>query len=111
LATDDEHGGKLFARFPPLERSWTAPAPVQDVVEALRIEPVTLRAGGRGVVAARRIVDHLVAGCLAPTTKPQGLSLADRTCLALAARLGVPALTTDSAWADAEVAAEVKLIR
>ncbi len=44
-------------------------------------------------------------------TKPQGLSLADRACLALAARLNVPALTTDHVWTDANVAAEVKLIR
>ncbi len=46
-----------------------------------------------------------------PVTKPQGLSLADRACLALAVRLSVPALTTDHVWADANVAAEVKLLR
>ena len=48
---------------------------------------------------------------LRPVTKPQGLSLADRACLVLAARLGVPALTTDRSWAEANVAAQVKLIR
>ena len=48
---------------------------------------------------------------LRPITKPQGLSLADRACLVLAARLGVPALTSDRVWADADVSAEVKLIR
>jgi PIN domain nuclease of toxin-antitoxin system len=48
---------------------------------------------------------------LRPLTIAQGLSLADCACLALAARLGVPALTTDRAWADATVHAEVKLIR
>ncbi len=48
---------------------------------------------------------------LRPKTKAQGLSLADRACLALAARLGVPALTADSIWEQAEVPAEVKLIR
>ena len=48
---------------------------------------------------------------LRPITKAQGLSLADRACLVLAARLGVPALTTDRTWADTEVDAEVKLIR
>jgi PIN domain nuclease of toxin-antitoxin system len=44
-------------------------------------------------------------------TEPQGLSLADRACLVLAARLGVPALTSDGAWADADVEAEVVLVR
>ena len=29
-----------------------------------------------------------------------GLSLADRLCLALASRLGLPALTADTAWGD-----------
>lgn len=48
---------------------------------------------------------------LRPVTSRQGLSLADRACLALAARLGVPALTTDRAWARAKVDAEVQLIR
>ena len=48
---------------------------------------------------------------LRPITKAQGLSLADRACLVLAARLGVPALTTDRTWADTKVDAEVKLIR
>lgn len=48
---------------------------------------------------------------LRPITMRQGLSLADRTCLVLAARLGVPALTTDRAWADVDVDVEVELIR
>lgn len=44
-------------------------------------------------------------------TKPQGLSLADRACIALAARLGVPALTADRSWTGAEVEADIELIR
>lgn len=48
---------------------------------------------------------------LRPTTKPHGLSLADRACLTLATRLGVPALTADRSWTDAEVEANVQLIR
>lgn len=48
---------------------------------------------------------------LRPITRPQGLSLADRACLTLANRLGVPALTADRAWADANLEAEVTLIR
>jgi len=48
---------------------------------------------------------------LRPLTKKQGLSLADRACLVLANRLGLPALTADGAWADATVDAEIQLIR
>lgn len=53
-------------------------------------------------------VDSVEVARLRPITMRQGLSLADRTCLALAARLGVPALTTDRAWADVDVDVEVE---
>lgn len=71
----------------------------------------------RGFIGAALSIEPLSeADCieiakLRPLTKPQGLSLADRACLVLAARLGVPALTSDGAFADAEVEAEVVLIR
>lgn len=55
--------------------------------------------------------DCIEVGKLRPVTKPQGLSLADRVCLVLAARLGTPALTSDGEWAKADVEAEVVLIR
>ena len=38
------------------------------------------------------------AGMLLPTTRKAGLSFGDRACLALAARLGVQALTADRSW-------------
>ncbi len=69
-----------------------------DLRDAVIVEPITE-------------ADCIEIAKLRPMTKPQGLSLADRACLALAARLSVPALTTDRVWADADVAAEVKLIR
>lgn len=55
--------------------------------------------------------DCVEVGRLRPMTEAQGLSLADRVCLVLAARLGVAALTSDGAWSDADVEAEVVLIR
>lgn len=65
---------------------------------ALRIEPITE-------------ADCIAIARLRPVTRAQGLSLADRACLVLATRLGVPALTADHAWEHADIDAEVKLIR
>jgi ribonuclease VapC len=65
---------------------------------ALSIEPLTA-------------ADCVAVARLRPVTKRQGLSLADRACLALAERLDVPALTADRKWIEADVGAEVQLIR
>jgi len=51
------------------------------------------------------------AGLLRPATKAAGLSLGDRACLALAARLGLPALTADAAWQRVDVGVDVRPIR
>jgi len=48
---------------------------------------------------------------LRPTTRHLGLSLADRACLALAQRLGLPVLTTDRAWAQLQIGVEIRLAR
>ncbi len=52
-----------------------------------------------------------VAGELRRSTRSKGLSLGDRVCLALAQQTGLPALTTDRAWAGLDVGVEVRLIR
>jgi Uncharacterized protein conserved in bacteria len=62
-------------------------------------------------IEAMSEADCVEVARLRPLTARQGLSLADRACLVLAARLGVPVLTTDRIWADADVDAEVQLIR
>jgi PIN domain nuclease of toxin-antitoxin system len=53
------------------------------------------------------------AGLMRPVADRAGLSLGDRFCLALARRLGSPALTTDRSWQSvaAALGAEVELIR
>jgi ribonuclease VapC len=62
-------------------------------------------------IEAMTAADCITIARLRPTTRAQGLSLADRACLALAQRLRVPALTADREWAAADVEAEVRLIR
>ncbi len=47
--------------------------------------------------------DVLAMARMRPLTRDVGLSLADRACLALAKRLGAPALTTDRAWAGLDL--------
>lgn len=53
------------------------------------------------------------AGMMLPITRPAGLSLGDRACLALAGRLGVKVLTGDRSWKPLGVTLgiDVELIR
>ena len=52
-----------------------------------------------------------MATALRPATRKAGLSLADRACLALAAREGLLALTADQLWSSVDVGVEVEMIR
>lgn len=78
---------------------------VADAVEAVDGLPIT--AVDLDLDLAKR------TGALEPATRRFGLSLGDRCCLALAAREGLPALTTDHRWSQAGPAIdiEVRLIR
>ena len=55
------------------------------------------------------------AGLLRTVTRPAGLSLGDRACLALAERLDLPALTADRSWAtlqlDTRLGIRVEVVR
>ncbi len=55
--------------------------------------------------------DALAAAALYPKTASQGLSLGDRSCLALAQRLGAPAVTAEQIWAQLGLEIEVLMIR
>jgi len=55
--------------------------------------------------------DVVPAAHLRAASRSAGLSLGDRACLALAARLAVPALTADRAWAELNLDIEIRLIR
>lgn len=51
----------------------------------------------------------LASGFLRPTTRSAGLSLGDRACLALAAALGLPAVTADRSWLSVAAAVGVRV--
>jgi ribonuclease VapC len=55
--------------------------------------------------------DAIAAGLLRPPTRSDGLSLADRACLALAVRLGLPVVTADRRWTELGLPVEVRAIR
>lgn len=68
--------------------------------------------GGVVTVEAVTEQDSIEIARLRPLTKEQGLSLADRSCLALATRLGLPVVTGDRAWQNLpRVDVAVNLIR
>ena len=63
-------------------------------------------------IAPFDVEDAEIAAALRRGTAELGLSLAGRACLALARRLSIPALTTDSGWAELQLEAVfVRLIR
>jgi len=48
---------------------------------------------------------------LRSATRKAGLSLGDRCCLALAAVLGLPAITTDRIWPDLGLPIKIRVVR
>lgn len=51
------------------------------------------------------------SGRLWSATRPQGLSLGDRSCLALALMRSLPVLTTDRAWEALDIGVPIRLLR
>ncbi|MEZ4553840.1 MAG: type II toxin-antitoxin system VapC family toxin [Dehalococcoidia bacterium] len=82
-----------------VEAGWSEDA-IRDTFGATQAQPVAFLAE-----------DAYVAGLLRERTRRRGLSLGDRACLALALRLGAPALTADRSWADLDVGVEVIVVR
>jgi ribonuclease VapC len=85
-----------------LVRDGTDPGIAADTLLALPLIVIALDAGLA-----------IEAGAMLAQTRPFGLSLGDRACLALAMREGLPALTADQSWLRAAplVGIEVRLIR
>jgi ribonuclease VapC len=116
-ALKGEPGGELATRHMP--GSLLSAVIYAEVIALLVGEGATAEQA-RGVVADLPVavvdLDQELAfrtGELERPTRANGLSLADRACLALAERHGIPALTADRAWAaaGARLGIEVELIR
>lgn len=52
-----------------------------------------------------------LAAALRPATKKQGLSLGDRTCLALGIKHDIPVITAEREWSKIKAGVEIKIIR
>lgn len=62
-------------------------------------------------VCAFEMEHALIAGGLVEITKPFGLSLGDRACLALAIQRNAKAYTTDRSWRNLALGIEIEVIR
>jgi len=57
------------------------------------------------------MADATLAASLLPATRPFGLSLGDRACLALAISRRIGAMTTDRQWLDVDLPIEITCVR
>ncbi len=57
------------------------------------------------------VSDAYLAASLRPSSRHLGLSLGDRSCLALGSRLGLPVLTTDETWAGFPMPTGIEIVR
>ena len=76
----------------------------------LNLVETELRAAGIAVIPFDE-EQALETARLRPLTKERGLSLGDRACLALAARTGRIAVTSDREWTEVGLPIEIKLFR
>lgn len=85
--------GKLVGRGIPHDEAWEASVSLVREVVAFDSEQAAL------------------AGRLVPDTKPFGLSLGDRACLALSMVLKAPVYTTERAWKNLKLGIQIHVIR
>jgi PIN domain nuclease of toxin-antitoxin system len=55
--------------------------------------------------------DAALTAALLPATRPLGLSLGDRACLALAMARNIPACTADRVWGKLDLNISIRIIR
>lgn len=112
---NDEAGADRVANI--LTRSVIGATNLGEVVSKLRERGLTLAEvqevlGGLHLdVRPLSAAQAMTIGDLRPATRPLGLSLGDRACLALAIELGAELYTTDAALARAEVSIAVTNVR
>ena len=85
--------GKLVGRGIPKDEAWEASVSMAREVFTFDSEQAAL------------------VGALVPETKPFGLSLGDRACLALGMVLKAPVYTTERAWKDLKLGIQIHVIR
>ena len=101
----------------PLEGSAVSAVNWSEVVQVAARRNADVVGIGDAIAAEGTVVVPFTAAhaestaALWPGTRAAGLSLADRACLVLARRYGVPALTADRAWGDVEAGVEVVVVR
>jgi ribonuclease VapC len=110
-----EKGGDEIVPY--MERSLVSVVNEAEVISVLIQKGET---NNRALEIVRRLPYELVdldrtlarrAGILWRDSKPRGLSLGDRCCLALAEREKLPALTADRRWADLAIGVEIRVFR
>lgn len=112
---NDEPGADRVAEV--LTRSVIGAANLAEVVSKLRERGLSLievreALGGLHLdVRPLSTVQAMMIGDLRPATRPLGLSLGDRACLALAIELGTEIYTTDVALTKADVAITATNVR
>lgn len=104
-----------------MAREWLRDA----AISAVNLQEIVAKAVQKGLPADKvpellgrlRLTVHahdeaqaMKAGLMREATATRGLSLGDRSCLALAASLGLPAVTADRAWTDVADAVGVDVI-
>lgn len=88
-----------------------------EVVQKALLRGADIRGMREDLIDLGLTVEHFtvwqaeLAGRLAPQTRPLGLSLGDRACLALALDLGFPVLTGDRIWAGLKIELDIRVIR
>ncbi|MGA9389284.1 MAG: type II toxin-antitoxin system VapC family toxin [Candidatus Sulfotelmatobacter sp.] len=113
-----EPGGEVFARQAELlENSMMSAVNVAEAHGKLVGVGIESEDAWEAVTASvPEIVDFdkeqaKIAGGLLPRTRPLGLSLGDRACLALGMALKVPIYTADRAWKNLKVKVSIHIIR
>ena len=76
-----------------------SPDQARELIEKLRL-----------TVHPHDLQDAVEAGLMRVATKPKGLDLGDRACLALARKLNLPAVTGDRAWVEMADALGVEVV-